>query len=92
MEESPLKLDLGGRKDFLVKQYNYLFLKEMDSVIVQIILFFLNVLTREGLKRIWTLIWISNSHCFIFRILILNSLLILFSNIPGPIKKCVYSF
>lgn len=40
MEESPLKLDLGGRKDFLVKQYNYLFLKEMDSVIVQIILFF----------------------------------------------------
>lgn len=92
MEESPLKLDLGGGKDFLVKQYNYLFLKEMASVIVQIILFFLNVLTREGLKRIWTLIWISNSHCFIFRTLILNSLLILFSNFLGPIKKCVYSF
>lgn len=38
MEDSPLKLDLGGGKDFLVRQYNYLFLKEMASVILQIIL------------------------------------------------------
>lgn len=29
MKESPLKLDLGEGKDFLVRQYNYLSLKEM---------------------------------------------------------------
>lgn len=65
----------------------------MASAIQQIFLFFfLNVLTREELKTIQTLIWSSNSYCFGSRILIFNSLIILLSGFLGPIEKYVQFF